>query len=105
MKTNLKVCLVESSSKLESLEDAAKHIESVLAKMFTDNDQYAVYMFCAVILILCFLIFIKLYQLERVAFTKLDEYSNRSYTSDREVLNPPSAMNFSATQKQVVPRV
>ena len=105
VKSNLKVDLVQASSRLKTLEDAAKRVESVLTKMFTDNDRYAVYMFCAVVLILCFLILIKVYQFERVAFSKLDEYSNRSYTSDREVLNPPTAINFSSTKERVVPRV
>ena len=95
-KSDLQGCLVEASSKLENLEEAEKNVENVLTKMFTDDDSYAVYLFCAIVLVLCFFIFIKLYRFDRIDFTKLDEYSNWSYTSDRKVLNPPPAMNFSA---------
>ena len=105
-KSSIKVDLAGVSARLKSLEDAAGHVELVLSKMFADDDHYAVYMFCAVVLIICCVILIKFCQFERNAFTRLDEYTNKSYTSaDREALNPPSAMNFSTTQERVVPWV
>ena len=52
-KSSIKIDLAGVFARLKSLEDAAGHVELVLRKMFADDDRYAVYMFCAVVLILC----------------------------------------------------
>ena len=71
----MKVDFVEGTDKLDTIKTAVGNVEHTLEKMFMDDDHIAVYIFCAVVLIICSNTLVRVYLFEAALLCKLEEIS------------------------------
>ena len=82
---------MEAANKLDTIKTAADNVKCTLEKMFMDDDHIAVYIFCAVVLIICSITLVRVYRFEAALLCKVEEISKnvRSRQISEKEFVPP----------------